>query len=161
MSICIRYTKDHSLAEDALQETFINVFKYINTFSGSGSFEGWLKKIAINSSLSFQKKIKNDSSFVEIDESFSSYAEIPDIYGSLNREEILSLLNELPHSQYTIFNLRIVEEFTHKEISEMLNISERTSRSTLSRARARLIDIMKREEKLELERINKFSVNDD
>ena len=117
-----------------------------------------MKRIAINSSLSFQKKIKNDSSFVEIDESFSHYAEVPDIYGSLNIEEILSLLHELPHSQYTIFNLSIVEEYSHREISEMLNISERTSRATLSRARARLIEIMKREEDLELERINAFPV---
>ena len=154
MAICMRYTKDKSLAQDALQETFINVFKYLNTFQGTGSFDGWIKRIAVNCSLKYIKKYNTPFYTTEINDSVQVEAQVPDIYSKLSREDILLLLKELPHSMYTVFNLSIIEGYKHSEIGEMLNISERTSRATLSRARARLIKIMNREEQLEEKRLN-------
>lgn len=154
MAICYRYTKDKATAQDALQETFINVFKYLNSYKGNGSFDGWIKRIAVNCSLSFIKKLRAAYYADEIDERLHSKSLVPDVYSTLNRESILELLHELPHSMYTIFNLCVIEGYNHRDVSEMLGISERTSRATLSRSRARLIDIMNRENALEQKRIN-------
>ncbi len=154
MSICVRYTKDKVVAQDALQETFINVFKYLKSYDGRGSFDGWIKRIAVNCSLSFKKKLRAAYYAEEIDERVHQQAQVPDIYSKLGREEIMELLEELPPSMYTIFNLCIIEGYNHREVAGILDISERTSRATLSRARARLIEIMTRENNLETTRMN-------
>lgn len=158
MSVCLRYTKDKSIAQDALQETFMNVFKYINTYSGKGSLEGWLKRIAVNCSLTILKKFQTHKFTDHVEDSSIHKAEIPDIYSTLGREEILKLLQKLPPSMNIIFNLSIIEGYNHREISELLKISERTSRATLSRARARLIKIMEQENKDESKRLDSVSV---
>jgi RNA polymerase sigma-70 factor (ECF subfamily) len=142
MAICMRYTKNKDLANDALQETFISALKYINSYSGSGSFEGWLKRIAVNSSLTFIKNLKahtwSDESVIDT----NAFAEVPDIYSTIGKEEILSLLNKLPYSQFVVFNLSVVEGYNHSEISDMLGITESTSRATLCKARNRLVEIL-------------------
>ena len=157
MAICMRYTKDRTMAQDALQETFINVFKYLKSYKASGSFEGWIKRIAVNCSLTFIKKLRAAHYTEEINEQMHEQAQVPDIYSKLSRADVLELLEELPHSMYTIFNLIIIEGYNHKDVSELLSISERTSRATLSRARARLIEIMNREEKLDILRLKSRS----
>jgi len=126
----------------------------LNSYNGSGSFDGWIKRIAVNCSLTFKKKLRATHYAEEIDDRVHHQAEVPDVYGKMNKDEIIALLSELPHSMYTIFNLCIIEGYNHRDVSEMLGISERTSRATLSRARARLIEIMQREESLEKQRIN-------
>jgi len=142
LSICRRYTRDTESANDALQETFINIFKYINGYSGKGSFEGWMKRIAVNCSISFQKKhFKVYHEADTLSDNFE-HSEIPSVYSKLGKDDILSLLEALPKSLYLVFNMHIVEGFSHKEISETLNISEGTSRASLSRARARMIEII-------------------
>jgi RNA polymerase sigma factor (sigma-70 family) len=146
MALCMRYTKDEDLAKDALQETFICAFKYINTYQNKGSFEGWLRRIAVNSSLKMIKTMHaryfSDESAIDV----NMHAQIPDVYGKMQKEEVMSLLKNLPHSQYVIFNMNIIEGFDHGEIAEMLNITESTSRATLCKARARLIELMKKQE---------------
>ena len=117
-----------------------------------------MKRIAVNCSLKFIKKIKNKKNIDELNDEVLNHSEIPDIYSKMGREEILSLLHELPDSMYTIFNLSIIEGYNHQEISKLLNISERTSRATLSRARARLIGIIARENSFELQRLNSIPV---
>ncbi len=143
LALCQRYTNDKDLAYDALQETFISAFKYINTYSGSGSFEGWLRRIAVNSSLKVIKTMKSryfeDESVIDT----NAFAEIPDIYGTLNHEEIVKLLNKLPHAQFVVFNLHIIEGYNHSEIATMLNITESTSRASLCKARNKLVEIIK------------------
>lgn len=158
MAICLRYTKDRNIAQDALQETFMNVFKYVASYSGKGSFEGWLKRIAVNCSLTILKKFQSHKFVDQLDDTNFNKAEIPDIYSTLGKEEILKLLQELPNSMYIIFNLNVIEEYNHREISKLLNISERTSRATLSRARARLIKIIEREHNDELKRLHSVSM---
>ena len=150
MAICRRYTKDSASAQDALQETFINVFKYLHTYSGKGSFEGWMKRIAVNCSLAFAKKV-HPVYFVD-DTPASDYemSEVPDAYSNLGKEEIMRLLKRLPESLYIVFNLVVIEGYNHREVGEMLGITEGSSRGSLSRARAKLIDILNSENNIGL-----------
>lgn len=142
MAICMRYTNDRSHAEDALQETFVNVFKYIKSYKGTGSFEGWLKRIAVNCSITFQKKIRPIHFADEMEMERVSQAQIPDVYSTLGKQDIMELIHQLPQSYKVVFTLNIIEGYNHNEIGEMLNISASTSRATLSRARAKLIEYM-------------------
>ena len=145
MAICRRYTKDPASAQDALQETFINVFKYINSYSGKGSFEGWLKRIAVNCSLAFAKKVHPVYFVDESPNSDMQMSEVPDVYSSLGKEEIMKLLKRLPESLFIVFNLVVIEGYNHREVGEMLGITEGSSRGSLSRARSKLIDILQAE----------------
>lgn len=154
LAICRRYTKDHESANDALQEAFINIFKYIKSYSGKGSFEGWLKRIAVNCSITFQKKHFQKYHEADVLNDNIQHCEIPQVYSSLGKEEILDLLNELPRSLYIVFNMSVIEGYNHKEISEILEISEGTSRASLSRARAKVIEIIKQRQEKENQRIN-------
>lgn len=158
LSICRRYTRDSETANDALQETFINIFKYIGGYKGTGSFEGWMKRIAANCSMTFQKK--HFKVHYEMDElhDTSKHSEIPDIYSKMGKDDILKLLEHLPPALYNVFNLHVVEGFSHKEISEMLDISEGTSRGSLSRARTKLIAIMNEKKATENLRLEAFRI---
>lgn len=146
MALCMRYTKDEDLAKDALQETFISAFRYLHTYQNKGSFEGWLRRIAVNASLKMIKTMHtryfSDESAIDV----NIHAEVPDIYAKMEKEEVMALLKKLPHSQYVVFNLNIIEGFDHGEIAEMLSITESTSRATLCKARARLIELMTEQE---------------
>lgn len=145
MAVCMRYTHDQELAKDALQETFINAFKYIQSYSGKGSFEGWLRRIAVNCSLKVFKTMYEVHTLEEAAIDANSFAEVPDVYSSMAKEDIMLLLNRLPHSQYVIFNLNVIEGYHHHEIATMLNITESTSRATLCKARNRLVEILQNE----------------
>ena len=145
LAICRRYTGgDNHHAQDALQETFINIFKYLHTYNSSGSFEGWIKRIAVNCCLTFQRKIRPIHFAEESEMERITETVIPDVYSSLGKEALLDLIKELPESYYLVFNLYVIEGYDHSEIGKMLDISASTSRSTLSRARAKLIDTMQR-----------------
>jgi RNA polymerase sigma factor (sigma-70 family) len=149
MAVCMRYVGNRDMAQDALQDTFVNVFKYIHSYSGEGSFEGWLRRIAANCSLNFIKVLKHhmteDDGIIDT----NTFAEVPDIYSQLGHEEIMHLLGKLPQSFNLVFNLYIIEGYNHAEIAHMLHISESTSRSTLCKARNRLIEIMQEEHEKE------------
>lgn len=153
LAICRRYSRDSESANDALQESFINIFKYINSYSGSGSFEGWMKRIAVNCTITFQKKNFKVHFEPDVLHDSSQHCEVPDVYSSLGKEDILGLLSELPKALYMVFNMHVVEGYSHKEISEMLTISEGTSRASLSRARAKLIQIIEERQNKENQRV--------
>ena len=153
LSICRRYSRDNESANDALQETFINIFKYIGSYKGAGSFEGWMRRIAVNCSITYRKKHFK----VHYEENTLSdsreHSEVPDVYSKLGKDDILSLLSELPKALYLVFNMHVVEGYSHKEISKILEISEGTSRASLSRARSRLIDIIEERQEKENQRM--------
>lgn len=141
--LCQRYLPDKEMAKDALQETFISIFKNIGQFEGKGSFEGWMKRIAINTSLHMHRKSLLFG-YEDIEEHFDlSQEQIPEIYGTFEREDILGLLQLLPESLYLVFNLYVIEGYQHNEIAEMLKISESTSRAALHKARMKLIKMIK------------------
>lgn len=132
--VCLRYAPDYHTAEDILQDGFLKVFNSIMSFRREGSFEGWMRRIFVNLSIERYRKNKGIIQFEELtDNTYYLYSEEAD--SSLNAEELLKLVQELPDGYREIFNLYAIEGYNHSEIGEMLGISEGTSKSQLSRAR--------------------------
>ena len=146
-AICMRYTHDFSEAEDLVQEGFIKIFTKIDQYSGTGNFEGWMKRVFINTTINHLKRNKSILFHYDINEVqsredielyadedyFSTKTNISDV--DFSEEEILKVINLLPDGYRLVFNLYAIEEMTHKEIAAMLNISVSTSKSQLFRAR--------------------------
>lgn len=133
--ICLRYASNEEEAQDILQDGFVKIFTKLDTFKFEGSFEGWLKRIIVHTAIeSFRKKI--DISSVD-DFEYNSLFSSPE-EKSLEVEELLRLIQELPKGYRIVFNMYAIEGYTHAEIAEKLNISEGTSKSQLSRARMNL-----------------------
>ncbi len=136
-SICMRYVNNSSQAEDIMIGGFMKVFKNIKQFQGKGSFEGWIRRIMVNESLGFIRK--NKSMYLEVEIEAADYE--PDyqyLDNQLEAEDLIKLIETLPTGYKTIFNLYAIEGYSHKEISEMMEISINTSKSQLSRARVLL-----------------------
>jgi RNA polymerase sigma-70 factor (ECF subfamily) len=138
MTVCLRYAQDSMEAEDMMQEAFIRVFSYIEQFKFEGSFEGWVRRIVVNTALKhLQKKrlsfaeIKDDSS--QQSPRIDSYA-----YSNLGEDDLMKLISQLPDGYKTIFNLNVIEGYSHEEIAKMLDIQPSTSRSQLVKARKML-----------------------
>ena len=131
---CLRYAGNYEDAQDILQEGFIKVFEKIHQFGFKGAFEGWIRKIMVNTALEkyrlHYRQIPMDDNTTEV-----GYAENEDISAEIDAGELLRIIQELTPRYRVVFNLYALEGFSHKEISEMLNISEGTSKSNLSRAR--------------------------
>jgi len=132
--ICLRYASDYHSAEDILQEGFVKVFKNLDRFRGEGSFEGWLKRIFINTSIEFYRKAVNKRKTIELDSVYDQGHESIAL-DSLAAKDLLKLIQKLPTGYRTVFNLYGIEGYAHKEIAALLNISEGTSKSQLARAR--------------------------
>ncbi|RXK51030.1 RNA polymerase sigma factor [Aquirufa rosea] len=133
MAVCKRYLGVGPDAEDALMEGFMKVFGKIDNFQGQGSFEGWIRKIMVNESLMKLRKSANRFD-QDIDETYD-LGHPEDAFMHLGVEDIQNLILELPPGYRTIFNLYAIEGYSHVEIADMLQISEGTSKSQLSRAR--------------------------
>ncbi|MEJ5267192.1 MAG: RNA polymerase sigma factor [Bacteroidales bacterium] len=141
MGIAYRYSKSREDAEDILQEAFVKILTRIDQYSETGSFEGWMKKILVNTAIShYRNSLKHD-----FHKDFDSIQETQILDGDyeidneeFTREELLRSINMLPPGFKIIFNLYAIEGFKHREIAEMLNISVGTSKSQYSRARALL-----------------------
>lgn len=141
LGICMRYCKHKEEAEDVLHEGFIKVFSNVSKFRGEGSFEGWIKRIMINTSLSyyqanlkqyFQSGVEDLKDLTTGDEDSGVYSNAPP------RSELLSLIQDLPDGYRFVFNMYVFEDFSHKEIADALGISVNTSKSQLAKARRRL-----------------------
>lgn len=135
LSVCRQYIKDIHIAEDVMITSFMKVFTHLSGFESKGSFEGWIRRIVVNECISYiraQRKV----TFLE-DETFTEGSS-NNIESNLSVEDIQSLIDALPDGYRMIFNLYAVEGYKHKEIALMLGISEGTSKSQLSHARAML-----------------------
>ena len=137
LSICRRYTNNIQEAEDILQEGFIRIFGYLNTYENTGSFEGWMKKIFINAALRARSK-KSVSHELNGFEKLPDESIEPTIISRLSEEQLLDLIAELPEGYKMVFNLYAIEGYSHKEIADMLGTKESTSRSQLVKARRML-----------------------
>lgn len=133
--VCIRYVGDREVAADILQEGFVALFSKLETFSGQGSFDGWARRIFINASLMYLRKhdILRDSENITLAGRFSAESETA--IEHIGYKELMALIATMPAGFRTVFNLSVIEGFSHKEISEALDISESTSRTQLSRGR--------------------------
>ena len=131
--VCMRYCKNFNDAKDVLQDGFVKIFENINKFEKRGSFEGWMRRIIVNTAIEKFRK----SNPVILVENFPDIPEEEDYQPEteLNLDLILSMVQELPPQYRLVFNLYVFEELSHKEISGLLSISEGASKSNLSRAR--------------------------
>jgi RNA polymerase sigma factor (sigma-70 family) len=140
LAISRRYAKSIAGADDILQETFIKVFKYIDRYDAEkGNLEGWLVRITINTALDQNKKygtIYDHGDHLMLNGTHLTTP--PKAITNLSVEELLALLDKLPIGYKTVFNLYVIEQYSHFEIAEMLNIKEATSRSQLNKARKML-----------------------
>lgn len=149
LTVSRRYTRDFSLAKDVLQEGLIKILKAIPNFQPTGSFEGWMKKIIINTALQKQTKKSYHSELNGFDQ-LPEKEIAPEVYRHYDAEELLNLIHQLPDGFREIFNLFAIEGFSHAEIGKLLNISESTSRSQLSRARKLLQKQLTQQEKISI-----------
>jgi len=133
--ICLRYTRNKMEAEDVLQEGFIKVFRYLKDYRNDGSLEGWIRRTMVNTAINFYKKKAKYQRDISLEQSEPINHDEESAIDMLSAKELLSFIHELPDGYRMVFNLNIIEGYTHKEIGEMLNISENTSKSQLSRAR--------------------------
>lgn len=149
MAVCMRYANDTMEAEDVFQEGFVKVFGKLADFKMEGSLEGWIRRIMVNTSLDAlrkNKRFQNDSKLEDVDFKTSSSELASD---QLLAEDLLKMIQALPEGYKIVFNLFAIEGYSHKEIADLLGVSENTSKSQYSRARAYLRHEL---EKLEIER---------
>jgi len=141
--VCLQYSSNYEEARDVLQEGFIRVFEKLRQYKGKGSFEGWMRRIMINSALEKYRNQYNLFPVIEFDENIDdNYYE--DIYDELTAKDLLKFIQELSPKYRLVFNLYAIEGYSHKEISRMLGISIGTSKSNLSRARGILQEKVER-----------------
>lgn len=141
--VCLRYAGQQDEAEDVLQEGFIKVFKKISSFRGEGSFEGWIRRIFVNTAI---EQFRRKAYLQPITEKEESTIEAPslNILDNLAEKDIIKLVQDLSPGYRTVFNMYIIEGYTHKQIAEILGISEGTSKSQLSRAKIILQDMVRK-----------------
>lgn len=141
--VCLRYAKDSDQAQDILQDAFIKVFDKIKKFEGSGSFEGWIRRIMVNTAIDYLRKNKQEYLIVstvhahKVEEPEETVTD-DDILNYVTKEDVINAVHKLSPAYRAVFNLYVVEEYSHKEIAEMLGISEGTSKSNFAKAKYNL-----------------------
>lgn len=140
--ICIRYTKDTNEAKDLMQECFIKILNKIGAYEFRGSFEGWIRKLTVNTAINYIKMQKTflSDDIMEYEISDDNYDS--NIISEMSAKDILDIINVLPSGYKTVFNLHVVEGYKHVEIAEMLGISENTCRTQFKKARASLMKLI-------------------
>ena len=132
--LCLQYINEYEEAKDILQEGFIRVFTNLNQYNQKGSFEGWIRRIMINTAL---EKYRDKHYLARVDDEIEKSEQIieVDVVDDLSAQELMKFIHDLSPKYRMVFNLYAIEGYSHKEISVLLNISEGTSKSNLSRAR--------------------------
>jgi len=134
-AICKSYADDNDAAKDILQDSFIKVFDNIKEFTPTGSLEYWIRRIITNTAIDFYRKTTRINKFIEEEKKYSTDYLNENIISKLNFEEILLTVRKLPEGARIIFNLFVLEGYSHEEISQKLHISVGTSKSQINRAR--------------------------
>jgi RNA polymerase sigma factor (sigma-70 family) len=142
--ICLRYAGNYDDAQDILQDGFVKVFEKIDQFGFKGAFEGWIRRIMVNTAL---ERFRTNYQIININDNLKEvdHEHRSDFSSDIDARELIRFIQELSPKYRTVFNLYAIEGYSHKEIGEMLGISEGTSKSNLSRAR----DILQ-------EKVNRF-----
>lgn len=147
MALCLRYIGDRPTAEDVLQEGFISLFSRLDSYSGAGSFEGWARRIFVNTALMHLRKTDALKLSDDIGEARGLFSEEATPVQKIGYRELTGLIAKLPPDARTIFNMFVIEGYSHKEIAQTLGLNEATTRSKLQRARIRLQEMIKGLEK--------------
>ena len=140
MALCLRYCKTQEEAEDALMESFVSIYDKIPTFRYQSSLETWMRRITVN--ISINKLRSQKDIWKELSESENELGYTDNAMYQLEAKQIMQLIERLPVGYRTVFNLFVVEGYTHKEIAEMMGIDEGTSRSQLAKARKSLQEML-------------------
>ena len=143
LGVCLRYADSQEEAEDVLQNGFISVFENIVSYKGTGSLEGWIRKIMVNAALTNirkNKKLKQNIALEIVEFALPASNHMTESFAA---KDLLKVIQTLPHGFRTVFNLYAIEGYSHKEIGDMLNISEGTSKSQYSRAKTHLQKLIK------------------
>lgn len=152
MGTCLRYTRDKDRAQDILQDSFIKIFANIEKFEDTGSFEGWMRRVVVNTAIDHLRKKKNEHFLLgeeqspedQRDEELDEETDIKEEeeFKQAKAKEIVEALQELSPAYRTVFNLYVVENYSHKEIAEMLDINIGTSKSNLAKAKRNLKNLL-------------------
>jgi RNA polymerase sigma-70 factor (ECF subfamily) len=158
LNACVRYARDKDEAKDLVQEGFLRVFKNLEQYDSKGSLEGWVRRVMVNTAINhYRKNAKDLLNFMEEekvlrleqqDEEASYEASL------LTAEQILAMVQQLTPTYRTVFNLSVVDGYSHKEIAELMGITESTSRSNLVKARLKLQEMVNTETKKYIKRVN-------
>lgn len=143
-SICLRYAGNYSDACDMLQDSFIKVFDNLHKFDFQGSFQGWIRRVVVNTCIDFHRYKKQNLSFEAIENSISDATVVDnDVIARLSSEDMMKAIQKLPATQRIIIGLYAIDGFEHSEIAAMLRITESASRSMLAKARKSLSEKFK------------------
>lgn len=138
MGICMRYAKDRDQAQDMLQDGFVKVFQKMDLYRGDGPLGGWISRTMVNTALDHLRRNKPFEYSVDLSEAEHLHPESPKALANISTDELMGLIQALPPGYRAVFNLFAIEGYPHKEIAEMLGISENTSKSQYMKARAYL-----------------------
>jgi len=142
LAVCYRFAHNREDAEDMLQEGFIKVFLQIHTFENMGAFEGWIRRIVVHTCINILKKNKKFNESVDIIHATGIYIREDSVPAIVQAKQVVECIRMLPIGYRTVLNLYAIEGYSHREISDLLNIEESTSRSQYTRAKAMLEDIL-------------------
>lgn len=147
LAVCLRYIQDRDSAQEVLQEGFIKVFDNIKGYDSKGSFEGWVRRIMANCAIDAIRKVRKDTRFSDDANDFKYIPEDDEMeewdITALKAEAAMEAIQQLSPAYRTVFNLYVLEEYTHREIAEKLGISEGTSKSNLAKAKMNLQNFLK------------------
>lgn len=138
LSVCYRYMGKSEEAEDVLQDAFVKVFQKVVEFKMEGSLEGWIRRIVVNTALDAIRKNKKTLNDMSVDDVSHKVLYIDDGFDDMDVKHLMKIINDLPDGYRVVFNMFAIEGYSHKEIADTLGITENTSKSQYSRARAYL-----------------------
>jgi RNA polymerase sigma-70 factor (ECF subfamily) len=144
LGICMRYAHNKAEAEDMMQEGFIKIFTSVSGYRGDGSFEGWMKRIMVNTAITYFKKNQKHQYHTDMDEVDETLSLDEDHESDLEevnlpKQKLMELIQSLPEGYRMVFNLYVFEQYSHKDIADQLGVSVNTSKSQLSKARRMLV----------------------
>lgn len=143
MAVCLRYMGNREEAEDVLQDGFITLFTKLDSYQGAGSFEGWARRIFVNTALMHLRRTDALGLSDDIEEARSLFTQEATPVQKMGYRDLMRMISALPADARTVFNMYVVEGYSHKEIAEELGCTEATSRSKLQRARIRLQEMIR------------------
>ena len=135
--VCLGYSNNHDYAKDVLQDAFVKVFCSLKKYKGEGSLEGWIRRIVVNTAIDHYRKASKDQQNLSIENAGNISTDFSALEG-IHAKELKELIHKLPEGARIILNLYAIEGYSHKEIAQLLNISEGTSKSQLSRGKSLL-----------------------
>jgi RNA polymerase sigma-70 factor (ECF subfamily) len=137
-AVCLRFTQSKEDAQDVLQDGFVKVFEHIGKFRSEGSLEGWIRKIIVNTAIEHYRKHSGTKLLVSLNETHLNDFRADDLIDAISAKELIELIRQLPTRYQMVFNLHVFEGYKHREIAEIMDISEGTSKSNFFDARALL-----------------------